>query len=355
MPIFPSLIERLLMGRQKQTPDVFVDMLATAAFRALGTARELGVLEALDRASRTTSELADAVKADPGGIERLLALLESSGYVVRSGDRWRNSYLTSTWLLSGVPHSEVDSVDLFHGILFEMWADLTEVIRVGRPSQHFHDWLSAGPGRWERFERTMRVQAAAGADPLARQIPVPGTARRLIDIAGGHGAFAVAFCRRYPRLTATIFDVPEAAPSARSSIENEGMSERIQFVGGDFTRDDLGDGYDVALLFRMLHYSTAEQNAELFKKVGQAVRPGGEVVVLDRFADAPAYGPVFANLATMLDLNYYLTLGGRLYSTAEVQAWLRAAGVHRSRVQKLRSVPWPLVVVGEMPTVGREE
>ena len=63
---------------------------------------------------------------------------------------------------------------------------------------------------WERYQRAMRAIAGLGATELARRVSLPTRARAMLDIGGSHGYYAVAFCRRHPRLRATVLERPEA-------------------------------------------------------------------------------------------------------------------------------------------------
>lgn len=43
-----------------------------------------------------------------------------------------------------------------------------------------------------------------------------------------------------------VFDLPITRPFAERVIAREDMEDRVDFVGGDFRRDDLPDGFDAA-------------------------------------------------------------------------------------------------------------
>ena len=79
--------------------------------------------------------------------------------------------------------------------------------------------------------------------------PLPAGARRLLDVGGGHSAYSVAFCRRYPALAATVLDRPPALNTARANVTSAGLLERLTLQAGDFLAGDLGEGYNVALIF----------------------------------------------------------------------------------------------------------
>ncbi|PRC49425.1 methyltransferase type 12, partial [Mycobacterium sp. ITM-2017-0098] len=109
--------------------------------------------------------------------------------------------------------------------------------------------------------------------------------RSLLDIGGGHGWYSAQLCRRYPRLTATVFDLPGSAAIGREIIAGAGMADRVVHRDGDATTDDLGTGYDAVLCFNLLHHMTAEQTVHLFGRIHTALAPGGTLAVMDAFAE----------------------------------------------------------------------
>lgn len=101
-------------------------------------------------------------------------------------------------------------------------------------------------------------------------------------MGGGHGAYSIALCRRHPQLMATVFDLPEALKAARENVAAEGLEDRIELREGDFLTEELPTGYDVALLFNIVHGFEAEQNAALLQNVAAALDPGGLVAVVEQ-------------------------------------------------------------------------
>jgi precorrin-6B methylase 2 len=47
--------------------------------------------------------------------------------------------------------------------------------------------------------------------------------RRLLDVGGGLGSYAVAFCQRYPDLEATILEHPKIVRLTRRAIRAAGL------------------------------------------------------------------------------------------------------------------------------------
>jgi LSD1 subclass zinc finger protein len=161
------------------------------------------------------------------------------------------------------------------------------------------------------------------APTLARQLDLSGC-RTLLDLGGGAGTHAMAFCQAYPALHATIYDLPETLQTTARLIKEAGLEDRITLHPGDFNTDPLGGPYDAVLMSDILHYQEPEANVALVRKVYEVLPPTGRLVIKDRFLDddrtAPAWTAVFA---VHLMVN---TEKGRCYTLKETSQWLNTAG-----------------------------
>jgi hypothetical protein len=84
-------------------------------------------------------------------------------------------------------------------------------VRTGRPLELHH---TLAPEQWPLYQRGMRALAATVAPEVARRLPVPKSARAMLDIGGSHGYLAVVLCRRHEGLRAVVLDLPEAVEHA---------------------------------------------------------------------------------------------------------------------------------------------
>ena len=115
----------------------------------------------------------------------------------------------------------------------------------------------------------------------------------MLDLGGGAGTNAIAFCRVYPDLTATIFDLPATLRLTEKTVKETGLESRITLLPGNFHTDALGGPYDVVLMSDILHYQTFETNAALVQKVFNHLAPGGRLIIKDRFLDDSGTGPAW--------------------------------------------------------------
>jgi len=106
------------------------------------------------------------------------------------------------------------------------------------------------------------------------------------------------------------------------------VADRVTFAAGDFYRDELPPGHDLALLSAIIHQNSPEQNVELYRKAWRALVPGGRLLIRDHVMNEDHTGPA---AGTLFAVNMLIgTLGGGTYSYAEIKATLEAAGFARS-------------------------
>lgn len=337
MPITPNPVERLLF-ELNLAPALMLDLLGAQAFRVLTAGHRLGVFDALAGGPLTEVEAAGRIGADLRGTTLLLEALEALGYVKKRDGHYTVTAMIAKWLpilRGGIGFFEV---------MLDRFNDLEDSIRRGGPAIDARHWLDQRPGGWQEFQAGMIAFARIGADEVAAKIGLPRTARRLLDVGGGHGLYSIKLCRRYPQLSATVFDLPQALDAARETAAAEGMTDRIVLQAGDFWVDDLGSGYDAALLFNIIHGNLPEKNVELLRTVAGAVNAGGVVVILDQLT-GKVFGAAARAVAALNGLNLFNLAGGQTYAVEEIAEWLRLVGFANPRRIHLRRSPGSGLVV----------
>jgi cyclopropane fatty-acyl-phospholipid synthase-like methyltransferase len=337
VPITPNAVERIAV-QMNLVPGILLDLLGTQAFRAVCAAVELELFEAVATGPLEVTQVAQRVNASERGVRLLLEALEPLGYVSRHGDRFAATPMTEKWLLGRSPANLARAIPFFRSMVFDRWGNLAEAIRRGEPVVNGYTWLDQHPNQWAAYEEAMLAIARAAAPEIVSRTRLPPSARRLLDLGGGHGYYAVEFCRRHTNLLATIFDLRPALETARQTIAQERMEPRISTLEGDLQSDDLGGPYDVALVFNILHGFEAGRNADLLRRISRNINIGGMVVLLEQTGDRTGRG-VGRALARLQALNFFNDLGTRTYTTDEIRGWLTAAGLSDCKRQRLRRLP----------------
>lgn len=130
--------------------------------------------------------------------------------------------------------------------------------------------------------------------------------RHLLDIGGGHGAFAIAVAEAAPDLHVALFDLPSVAEEAESRFAKAGLEDRCNAVGGDFFRDPFPADADIIAFVRVCYDHDDKTVAKLFKKAHAALTPGGTVLIAETMASADATDPIADTYFNI----YLLAMGG---------------------------------------------
>lgn len=327
MPVRPNLVERLALFRLHRAPAPMLDLIDAAGFEAVSLALDLDVFGALADADEPldAGALAERTDADPDGVARLCEFLAVEGYLSSRDGGYALAGMTEAWLLDGSPTDLGPFLAFWDELVFPFWQrELETAVRTGAPSQTLYEWLDESPERWAVAQAGFRASASLVVDDVVDAVSVPDGAERLIDVGGGHGLFAFELCRRHPDLAATVFDVPGAIATIEEDVPDD-LDGRLTLRSGDYESDDLGSGFDVALLFNVVHAHAPAENVALFERVADALAPGGRLVVLDQWAGS-GRSPVGRAALRFVALTYLVTLGADVYSHETVASWLREAG-----------------------------
>jgi precorrin-6B methylase 2 len=289
--------------------------------KILLTAVKLDVFSALDGKPKTAREVAGRIGAHEPTLTLLLNALVALRLLTKEGDLYGNSSAAEKHL---VRHSSqyIGHLLLLHDAEWNNWGKLEETIRTGRRPVDRHVFETDPELGSNVLAVLHRIGQQSGPD-LAKRLKLGGR-ERMLDLGGGAGTNAIAFCRVYPELTATVFDLPATLRLTEKTVKEAGLESRIALIPGDFNRDALGGPYDVALMSDVLHYQTFESNAALAGKVFAHLAPGGRLVIKDRFLDEAGTGPAWTTaFAVHILVN---TQQGGCYRTGDAMQWMTKAG-----------------------------
>lgn len=287
----------------------------------LAAAADLEVFESLDTAPRTASAVAAATGCDPRAVTMLLDALAAVGIVTKVDQQYALAPSTAPWLQSSSPDSVLPMLRHQANCL-RRWTRLAWTIRSGAlqpsdPSVRGEDADEAS------FIEAMHVVSRGVAQSLVDEIH-PGGVQCVLDIGGASGTWTLAWLTAEPAARAIIFDLPHVIPLARARLAGTPWAERIELVEGDFERDDLPRGADLAWVSAILHQNSPQQNRALFERVAAALRPSGWIYIRDMVLEPSRTRPVAAALFAINMLS--ATEGGNCYTLDEMRDGLESAG-----------------------------
>ena len=322
------------------------DLLATSSAYwkgcALQAAVRLRVFSAIHDERLHLAEIAGRLDADERGVEYLLNALAAMGLLIKEDSVYSNS-VTALELLSKQSKRYMGHIILHHHHILDGWAQLDQAVKTGAPvsKRSYGEEVER-----ESFLMGMFNLAMGNAPKIVAQVDLAGRTR-LLDLGGGPGTYAIHFCQTNQQLSATIFDRVTTEPFARRTVDKFGLSDRIDFAGGDFNFDPiLGGPYDVAWLSHILHSNSPDDCRKLIKKTVGAMKPGGLILIhefiLENTKDAPEFAALFS--VNMLINNPE----GRSYSRHELTEMLEDAGVkdiamHSFRGPNDSAILWGIV------------
>lgn len=296
----------------------------------MAAAHELGLFAHLSGTVGTTIEgLAQALGIDQRPAQMLLTGCASLGLLEKRDGRYQNSALAEEFLVPGKPYYFGGFVQLHDKRAYQPWGRLTDGIRQNRPLSWDPDkrkdpFDGENPLLLATFWEAMHSLSIFTARVLGEAIDF-GRFTRLLDVGGGSGAYDIELCRRYPRLRATVYDLPLVAEIAAGKIKGAGLGDRIQTIAGDFFADAaFPGGHDVILLSMIMHDWGDADDGTLLHKCYEALPSGGAVIICELLVDDDKAGPAAAALMSLMML--VETLEGRNYTAAEYSDWLRDLG-----------------------------
>jgi cyclopropane fatty-acyl-phospholipid synthase-like methyltransferase len=219
---------------------------------------------------------------------------------------------------------------------WNVWGKLASSLVVGKRPRTQNPFAS-DRAEAKRLLDALHLHAQQIAPHLIAKLPLSGC-RTLLDVGGGLGTFAAAFCRHYPRLRATLVEHPNIVPLARRALRDSGMAQRVRVIGADFLREALPRGFDTVFVSNVLHAHGVVENRSLLSQLHRCLNPRGHLILRDVFMDrdrtAPEWGALFS-VSLLLH-----TPRGRCYALDEILQWLRQSGFTRIK-GPLRSSPLP--------------
>ncbi|UZK69534.1 methyltransferase [Sphingomonas sp. S1-29] len=220
-----------------------------------------------------------------------------------------------------------------HRLLYADLADPLALLRKGGGGALGGYWHYAGAsGEGDAAEVAGYSALMAASQPLVADQVIDSYRfaehRRILDVGGGEGAFALQLARRVAGPALAMFDLPAVAARATARFEAAGVADRIAAHGGDFIAGPLPNGHDCITLIRILHDHDDAPALQLLRNIHAALPPGGVLVIGEPMADAPGakrMGDAYFGW-------YLLAMGsGRPRTAAEIISMAKTAGFLAAR------------------------
>ena len=256
----------------------YIFNLTTAPLRLelMMTGLRLKVFDRLGQPA-TAEQVAAVMETHEGNTAHLLDHLATIGLVDKRDGRYRNTPEAERFLVSTSGAYMGPMLRLMAG----MWPGFLphlEALVTNGPRQAEGESHDGGEAYWDFQIEAAASWARAGYAQLVAKLmaslPEFPSFRKMLDLGAGPAITTVAIVAAHPSMTGVAFDLPPVAEHAERYIAEYGMADRISTLGGDFTRDDIGSGYDLVWASSTLNHSI-DRLADIFAKIHASLEPGG--------------------------------------------------------------------------------
>jgi SAM-dependent methyltransferase len=147
---------------------------------------------------------------------------------------------------------------------------------------------------------------------------------RVLDLGSGLGTYAAAVLQCAPDAQAVLVDRPNAASAVGAFLDDQGLSGRARFLGGDFMELAFGGPFDLVLISNVVHNLGSERSLALLDRLHPALAPNARIAIKDIAVDDDRLAPASAGrFAVFMAL---CTDAGGVFPASEVAGWLETTG-----------------------------
>jgi ubiquinone/menaquinone biosynthesis C-methylase UbiE len=315
---------------------------APFVFQASRCLQQSGLLQAVESArpaGLTLEEARAAAGLSPYAARVLLEAGLAIGLVILDGARYRATR-TAHYLL----HDPLTQVNMAytHDVNYRGLNFLTDALRQGQPAglRPFGPWRTIYEGlaelpepvRQSWFAGVHYYSDAAFADALPHVFE--RKPRRLLDIGGNTGKWALYCVRHDPDVRVTILDLPGQLRDAAREVERAGMGARVGFHEANLLEpgSTVPGGFDAVWMSQFLFCFSEEEIVSILQRCTAALDPGARIYVLEPFWDRQRY-PLGAFCLQMMSLYFTALANGnsQMYRSTTFFACLERAGLEVER------------------------
>ncbi len=169
------------------------------------------------------------------------------------------------------------------------------------------------------------------AFPEALPIVYKNKPKRLFDIGGNTGKWAIASCKYDPDVKVSIVDLPGQTAVAMKNAKDAGFEDRIDFVSGNVldTTTKLPSGANAVWMSQFLDCFSLHQITKILTKIYNSVDENCDVYVMEPLWDMQKFeGEAYSLQATSLYFTCIANGNSKMYRYGELTDAIEKAGFH---------------------------
>jgi hypothetical protein len=293
-------------------------------------AARLGLAELLSYGPQTPGKLAKATGADERALGRLLTALSTIGICERAGE---GSYaLTEMGAgLDGAAEQSFKSWVIFEAeMLSKSWSGMLESVMTGKTAAELQglansfELMGRTPELVDKFNAAMTELTRLVTPDILRSYNFSGISH-LMDVGGGSGELLGAIAQQNRKLRGTVFDLPRCAEAASRHLGQIGISDRVEFVAGDFF-NSVPAIADAIILKSVIHDWNDARSISILRNCREALPSNGKLLLAERLMPEHPTATDEDKAHAMSDLNMMRGPGGCERTKGQYRELLEQSG-----------------------------
>src|SRR5882672_10251359 len=264
---------------------------APIMFQACRVLRETGILDLVQKSGATgvtMVEVGTKIELPHYGIKVLMESGLGIGLFCLNDDRFTLTKLG--YFILRDPMTRVN-MDVMHEVCYRGFFHLDEAVKAGKPAglktlgnwKTFYEGLSSLSPRardsWLAFDHYYSDMAFPAALPLVFANPT----KRLLDVGGNTGKWAVQCAKSDPDVHITIADLPQQLKLASETIQQNGLEGRIELLPLDLLDESKSfpEGYDAIWMSQLLDCFSEKEIVSILRRAARTMGVNGTLFILE--------------------------------------------------------------------------
>jgi len=311
---------------------------APVTFQACRILRDAGILELVQKrgaAGMTLEEVAAKVKLPRYGIKVLMESGLGIGLFCLN-----DGHFTLTKLGYFMFRDDMTRVnmDVVHDICYRGMFELDKSIEQGKPVglKTLGDWNTFYEGlsslaphardSWLAFDHYY----SDAAFPAALKLIFADKPKRLLDVGGNTGKWAVACAKFDADVKITIADLPQQLELARETIRKNNLEARVDLFATNLLDESkpLPENHDAIWMSQFLDCFSEKEIVSILKRAAQAMSADSTLYILELFWDRqPNAAAAFCLQQTSLYFTCIANGNSQMYHSSDLLRCLAASGL----------------------------
>ncbi|QDT92992.1 methyltransferase [Gimesia algae] len=300
--------------------------------QSIYAAAKLGIADLLVAGPQTAELLAQATNTNSSALYRLLRALASVGIFAENEQREFALTPMAEFLRSDIPGSKRALALMSGDEQFRAWSEILYSIQTGKTSfdkvfeKPIFEYLADNPDKGQIFDQAMTGIHGRETGDIMNAYDFSGI-NTLMDVGGGNGSNIINLLQNYPEMKGILFDLPQVVERAEPYIEQAGLTDRCQLIGGSFF-ESVPAGADAIFLRHIIHDWDDEKSLTILRHCHAVMSENSRLLVVESVIP-PGNDPFPGKF---LDLVMLMIPGGKERTAEEYEALFEQAGFKLTRI-----------------------